>query len=110
MSPVPTSADTDDGVPLAHYRQHEGCGVEITCNVCVKRRVVGLEAVIARLVATGRGGPQTGVRAIARLIREPCGCGARSWDTRPAFRAGIYADGVIPPALLIEDQERSDDA
>lgn len=104
MSP-PAPLDTDDGVPLAHYRQHEGCGVEISCNVCVKRRVVGLEAVIARLVATGRGGPQTGVRAIARLIREPCGCGARSWDTRPAFRAGIYTDGVIPPALLIEHPE-----
>lgn len=99
-----TTPDEDAGVPLAHYREHEGCGVQISCNACAATRTVGLEAVITRLLATGQGGPQTGIRSLAHLMRRPCACRAVSWEVRPAFGFGAYTDGVIPPALLISDQ------
>ncbi len=73
------------GVPLAHYRQH-GAGVELTCRGCQRRRIFSLEAVIRRLEARGVGGARTGIRFVARLVREACpGCGGSHFESRPAF-------------------------
>ena len=74
------------GVPLDHYRQH-GAGVDLTCRGCQNRRTFDLETVIRRLEARGVGGAQTGIRAIARLVRDPCPrCGEANFESRPAFK------------------------
>lgn len=92
--------DNDPGVPLAHYREHHGCGVRFCCRACAASFDAPLEAVIRKLELRRLGGPETGVRAIARLSRQPCRrCGNVAWETRPAFAAGRYVDGVIPPHL-----------
>lgn len=92
--------DRDPGVPLAHYRSHAGCGVRFHCQACAHSFDAPLEAVIARLELNRLGGPQTGVRAVAELSGRPCKrCGARAWETRPAFATGRYSNGVIPPQL-----------
>jgi hypothetical protein len=59
------------GVPLAHYRQHNG-GVTLTCLDCMEHRTFDLEAVIRRLEARGLGGENAGVKAVAGFVREPC--------------------------------------
>lgn len=77
-----------DGVPLAHYVGH-GAGVRFSCNGCQASHDVLAIKVVARLQARGLGGPETGVRAVARLSDRPCPrCGARRWETRPAFNLG----------------------
>lgn len=82
-------AGDDDGVPLAHYRQHEGCSVRFHCEGCAYVFDAALEAVIAKLQRQGLGGPETGIRTVARLSRRPClRCGGASWETRPGFPAG----------------------
>lgn len=74
-------------VPLAHYRQFERCrGVRLTCLGCMGARDVPLEVVIARLEARGVGGAQTGIKDVAKFVREPCDqCGRTTFDTSPAF-------------------------
>ena len=76
---------TSPGVPLAHYRQHND-GVTLTCLDCTQHRTFGLEAVIGRLVARGLGGEQTGVKAVAGFVREPCPrCRGSRFESRPYF-------------------------
>lgn len=78
--------DHDPGVPLVHYREHEGCGVRFCCQACAHSFDAPLEAVIDRLQRQAGGGPQTGIRAVAGLSRRPCPqCQAQKWETRPAF-------------------------
>lgn len=73
------------GVSLAHYRQHRG-GVTLTCLDCLDHRTFDLEAVIRRLEMRGIGGEQTGVRAVAGYVREPCPqCGGDRFESRPHF-------------------------
>ncbi|CAN7311933.1 hypothetical protein LJR164_001660 [Phenylobacterium sp. LjRoot164] len=49
-------------------------------------RDVPLEVVIARLEARGVGGAQTGIKDVAKFVREPCDqCGRTTFDTSPAF-------------------------
>jgi hypothetical protein len=63
-------------------------GVEFRCVACQDWRTVELEAVISRLHARGVGGPETGVRDVARFIEKPCErCGGRRFETRPDFPA-----------------------
>jgi hypothetical protein len=62
---------TAPSVPLAHYRQHNG-SVTLTCLDCMRYRRFDLEAVIRFLEALGVGGDQTGVKAVAHFVREPC--------------------------------------
>jgi hypothetical protein len=77
--------DAGPGVPLGHYRQH-GAGVRLTCRDCQLHADLPLEAVIARLEARGVGGAQTGIRAVARLVRRPCArCGGWRFVSAPAF-------------------------
>jgi hypothetical protein len=76
---------TAPGVPLAHYRQHNGA-VTLTCLDCMRYRRFDLEAVIRRLEARGLGGEQTGVKAVAGFVREPCPrCGGARFESRPHF-------------------------
>lgn len=77
----------EPGVSLAHYRQHRA-GVLLICNACQKSRTLNLEAVIRRLQERGVGGPETGIRAVARFVSQPCACGAVRWETRPYFPPG----------------------
>jgi len=87
-----------DGVPLSHYREHEGCGVRFCCRACAASFDAPLAAVIRKLELRRIGGAETGVRALARLSHQPCRrCGAVDWETRPAFVAALYVDGAIPP-------------
>ena len=82
------SKDNDPGVPLEQYRQLQA-GVLVICLDCALQRVFGLEAVIRQLQARGVGGPQTGIRALAALVRDPCPkCGRRRFETRPYFQPG----------------------
>lgn len=91
-----------DGVPLAHYREHPGCGVRFHCRACARSFDAPLESVISMLRLRRLGGAETGVNAVGRLAFRPCRrCGATAWETRPAFAAGRYQDGVIPPALSL---------
>jgi len=76
----------DPGVPLAHYRQHDGAGVSLTCLDCLRHRAFPLEAVIARLKARGLGDERTGIRAVAGFVAAPCPtCGGSRFETRPHF-------------------------
>lgn len=84
------SQDLDrDGVELAHYREHAGCGVLFYCQAlgCGHGWRVELEAVIERLKARGVGDERTGIRAVGRLAEKPCPrCGALGFETRPGFQ------------------------
>jgi hypothetical protein len=91
-----TSAPQEPGVPLEHYREH-GADIEVSCCQCARRRVFGLERVIAGLEQRGLGGAQTGIKAAGRMLRSPCGhCGATNWDARPKMPAP--ANPGIPDA------------
>jgi hypothetical protein len=75
----------DPGVPLADYRKL-GASVDLTCARCIHRRVLGLEAVITRLSVRGLSGDHTGIRDVARFVRDPCPrCGGREFESRPYF-------------------------
>jgi hypothetical protein len=91
------SADFNPGVPLAHYRQHDGA-VLLTSLDCVHRRTLPVEAVISRLTARGLGDEGTGLRAVAGFVREPCPrCGGSRFETRPEFwvgRSGAALNGA----------------
>lgn len=77
----------DDGVPLAHYiENHPDAGVQFNCQACAAHRNYPIPDVVAWLRRAGLGDEQTGVRALARLRRRPCACGAVRWESRPAFR------------------------
>lgn len=77
------------GVPLAHYRQHQA-GVRLTCRDCLLHHDWPLERVIERLTARGVGGERTGVREVARHVRQPCErCDGRRFTTTPAFPSGV---------------------
>lgn len=79
----------EPGVPLAHYREHAGCGVRFCCGRCAWSKDVALERVITRLERQGLGDAGTGIREVARFSRRPCpSCGAQAWETRPAFPGG----------------------
>lgn len=69
----------EDGVPLAHYREHPGAAVDLHCS-CGKSKRIGLETAIA--VA----GAAASVRSVWRFAALPCACGRRYTDSRPAFR------------------------
>lgn len=73
-------------VPLGHYRQFGRFrGVRVTCIGCMRSRDVALEVVIARLEARGVGGANTGIKDVAKFVREPCEqCGGVRFDTSPA--------------------------
>ena len=94
--------DPSPGVPLAQYRGGLA-DVRITCRDCQLHRDLPLEAVIARLEARGVGGAQTGIRALAGLVRTPCArCGGTRFVTAPAF-GGRALD---PSQLSQRDVER----
>lgn len=85
------------GVPLDHYRQHRGA-VELTCLTCMDRRTFDLEAVICRLAARGVGNDQTGIRAVAGFVREPCPrCGGTCFESRPHFPGLPKDSGWLSP-------------
>jgi hypothetical protein len=93
-------ADNPDGVPLSHYLTHAGCAVRFHCAKCHRGFDVALDDVIARLRRRGLGDEHTGICAVGRLADRTCDrCGARRWETRPAFASRPYEDGVIPPNL-----------
>lgn len=78
-------AIADPGVPLAHYRKHSAA-VNLTCLDCMQHRVFELGAIIRRLSARGVGGEQTGVRAVAGFVRQPCTrCVGMRFESRPDF-------------------------
>lgn len=82
----PAVPPVDAGVPLAHYRRHDGA-VWLICLDCVQGRLLPLEGVISRLVALGVGDERTGIRAVAGFVDRPCPrCGGRRFETRPAFQ------------------------
>ena len=90
--------EDNTGVPLAHYRQHEA-NVELTCLGCQGRRSFDLETVIRRLEARGVGSAQTGIRGIARFVREPCPrCGGTRFESRPGFQPITKEEGWRSPA------------
>lgn len=86
-----------NGVPLSHYREHDGCGVRFCCLNCTRSFDVPLEKVIVRLRLRKLGGAETGICAVGRMADRTCSrCGGCRWETRPAFAAGRYVEGVIP--------------
>ena len=79
--------EENPGVPLATYRD-VGANVLLTCLDCLLHRSLDRERVIARLVARGMGGAETGIRAVASFVEEPCPrCGGRRFESRPDFKA-----------------------
>ena len=82
------SRDTDNlGVPLRSYREIDA-NVLLTCLDCLLHRSLDREKVINRLVARSLGGPETGIRAVASFVEEPCPrCGGRRFESRPDFKA-----------------------
>jgi hypothetical protein len=77
--------DQNPGVPLHDYRRL-GADVLLFCRACVYDKVIPLEEVIARLNARGIDGENVGIVELARFTTQACPkCGARSWETRPAF-------------------------
>lgn len=90
------SRDEDDGVQLSHFRQHSA-DVDVTCLGCVLHRVLPLEAVIERLVVRGYGDENTGIRAVARFISEPCTrCGGTRFETKPHFHSRPLTPDQLP--------------
>jgi len=88
-------ADDDPGIPLSHYREHEGAGVLLICRRCTYDRSIDLEPLIERLNARGLDGPNVGVNEVARYTLGNCPeCRARSWETRPDFRSRPGQDGL----------------
>lgn len=85
-----SSPSDEPGVPLASYRSFgPEMAVEFRCSDCQAHFDVGLEAVISRLQARGVGGPDTGVREVARYVEKPCErCGGKRFTTRPWFPMG----------------------
>lgn len=87
----------DTSVPLAHYRTHPGCGVQLHCLGCQLTRDFDLEVVIARLDARGLDGAQVGIKAVADHVTEPCPrCGGARFETRPAWRRSEDVDRSGP--------------
>lgn len=79
----------DPGVPLGQYRQHQA-GVRLTCRDCMLHQDWPLELVIERLAVRSVGGERTGVREVARHVRQPCErCGGRRFTAAPAFPNGV---------------------
>lgn len=79
--------EADDGVPLAHYREHQA-DVILECRGCKRVRLVPLEALIARLDRQGLPGAEVGVRAAARYVKRPCPrCGGTDFESRPHFHS-----------------------
>jgi hypothetical protein len=77
--------DDPPGVALGDYRRLRA-GVLLICLDCVQQRTFPLETIIDRLKARGGSGEETGIRRVARYVREPCPrCGGRRFETRPAF-------------------------
>lgn len=74
-------------VPLSHYLHLDRCkGVRLTCLGCMAHRDLPVAAVAAKLEARGVGGLSTGIREVAKFVREPCPkCGGRRFETAPAF-------------------------
>lgn len=81
------------GVALSHYRTHgPDMAVEFRCLDCQLWFDVPLSVVISRLVARGVGGPETGIKEVARLVEKPCArCGSKRYETRPSFPQAPYA-------------------
>jgi hypothetical protein len=79
-------AQTDQpGAPLAHFREHRGAGVRMTCHDCQFHCDLPLQAIIERLEARGVGGATTGIVELSRLVRTPCSrCGGREFVMAPA--------------------------
>ena len=85
------------GVPLAHYRQHQG-GVRLICSDCEASRAPPLEPIIARLKARGVGGENTGIRAVAQFVREAYPqCGGQRFETWPWFPPTPKGEGWMAP-------------
>lgn len=88
--------DQSPGVPLTHLRQHDA-GVRLYCRGCALTRDLDLERVIARLELRGVGGASTGIREVARYVREPCPrCGGRAFETVPAFKGMPLTPDRLP--------------
>ncbi len=81
------SSDADNpGVPLGSYREIDA-NVLLTCLAFLLHRSLDREKVIARLEARGLGGADTGIRAVASFVEEPCPrCGGRRFESRPDFK------------------------
>jgi hypothetical protein len=82
---MPNPRDHNPGVALWKYRSL-GADVLLFCRACVYDKVIPLEEVIARLNARGIDGENVGIVDLARFTTHACPkCGARKWETRPAF-------------------------
>lgn len=83
------------GVSLSSYRTFGSeMAVEFRCCDCQAHFEVPLETVIARLTERGVGGPETGVREVARFVERPCAsCGGRRFTSRPAFPPARHTPG-----------------
>lgn len=101
MKPTPQIAPRKpaaQGVPLGRWRAHADVGVLVICRRCQDRRVLDLEAVIARLAARGLDGEAIGIRALAGHVRGACArCGARAWETRPHYPGIPGMNGFAAP-------------
>lgn len=70
------------GVPLVGYLAHPGVLITVRCEGCDHALTLPPEAMIERLRAARRGGPETGVLELASRIRGPCRrCGGMAFES-----------------------------
>lgn len=83
---APRTGPDAHGVLLRQLKA-AGANVLLTCCACQNARELPLQKVIDRLIARRRGGPETGVRAVASFVDQPCPkcSSAGPFESRPAY-------------------------
>lgn len=83
----------EPGVPLSHYvENHPLTGVLLCCNACSYTRTFNMDVVCERLRQRNIDPQSFGVCEVAKLVREPCECGAKAWVTQPAWEVELPAE------------------
>ncbi len=85
-----------EGVPLQHFvHDGESLGLAVICDGCGHRKVFEAQSLIDKLVRSGLGDGNTGVRKLTKVIRGACACGKRKWRV-----------DVVRPDPVAEKQRR----
>lgn len=90
----------DRRLTLGDLTGRDYVAAEIRCGGCRAVHVTSVEGLIARLKASGQGGPESDLKAVGDLIRTPCAkCKAVSWKIEilwfdPAGRVPLWKQAL----------------
>lgn len=74
-----------EGLPLFMLTGSPHVQLRVSCEHCRFTRTAAVEAVIAKLQAEKRGGPDTRSNEVAGLIKGACKCGVTRWKVEVAW-------------------------